>query len=50
MLDEAGVAATPGIDFDPERGGRTIRLSFAGAQPDVIEAVQRMEAWLPRMS
>lgn len=46
MLEEAGVAATPGLDFDRERGARAMRLSFAGSQADVLEAVRRMGAWL----
>ncbi len=46
MLAEAGVAATPGIDFDPAAGGGSIRFSFAGSPADIAEAVQRMEAWL----
>ncbi|MDB5641532.1 MAG: aminotransferase class [Hyphomicrobiales bacterium] len=48
MLHEAGVAATPGLDFDRARGSQTMRLSFAGSEADVIEAVARMEAWLSR--
>ena len=48
MLREAGVAATPGLDFDRERGGRFMRLSFAGAQAEVTEAVERMRVWLAR--
>lgn len=47
MLHEAGVAATPGLDFDRARGARTLRLSYAGAQEDVAEAVRRLERWLP---
>ena len=46
MLREAGVAATPGLDFDRERGNRTMRLSFAGPEADVAEAVARLKAWL----
>ncbi len=46
MLHEAGVAATPGLDFDPRRGARTLRLSYAGAEADVAEGVMRLEAWL----
>jgi aspartate/methionine/tyrosine aminotransferase len=46
MLAEAGVAATPGIDFDPAAGGGAIRFSFAGSTADMAEAVQRMEVWL----
>ncbi len=46
MLAHAGVAATPGLDFDPERGNGTIRFSFAGAPADMAEAMDRIEAWL----
>ena len=46
MLHEAGVAATPGYDFDRTRGAHTMRLSFAGSEADVVEAVARMEKWL----
>jgi aspartate/methionine/tyrosine aminotransferase len=48
MLEEAGVAATPGIDFDPVRGGHFVRLCYAGAQSDMREAVARIGAWLKR--
>jgi aspartate/methionine/tyrosine aminotransferase len=46
MLAEAGVAATPGIDFDPLAGRSAIRFSFAGSPADMAEAADRMEAWL----
>jgi aspartate/methionine/tyrosine aminotransferase len=45
MLAEAGVAATPGRDFDPERGHRFLRFSFAGATADIAEAGRRLAAW-----
>jgi aspartate/methionine/tyrosine aminotransferase len=48
MLEEAGVAATPGVDFDPAEGSHTMRLSFAGSEADCREAVRRLSAWLPR--
>ncbi|HEU0220664.1 MAG TPA: aminotransferase class I/II-fold pyridoxal phosphate-dependent enzyme, partial [Paracoccaceae bacterium] len=48
MLAEAGVAATPGLDFDPGRGRRTLRFSFAGSEADMEEAVQRLTAWMGR--
>jgi aspartate/methionine/tyrosine aminotransferase len=47
-LAELGVAATPGVDFDPTRGHRTVRFSFAGATADVVEAVRRLRAWTAR--
>ena len=48
MLEEAHVAATPGIDFDPVDGRRFIRFCYAGAQQDVAEAVTRIGHWLGR--
>ena len=48
MLAETGVAATPGIDFDPERGSRFLRFSFAGAETEMAEAAARLETWLVR--
>ncbi|WP_460450293.1 pyridoxal phosphate-dependent aminotransferase [Alsobacter sp. SYSU BS001988] len=46
ILDQTGVAATPGLDFDPGRGSRYMRLSFAGAEETCREAVRRLEAFL----
>ena len=45
MLAETGVAATPGLDFDPARGNRFVRFSFAGATADMAEAARRLIAW-----
>jgi len=45
MLAEAGVAATPGADFDTERGHYYLRFSFAGSTADMEEAVRRLTAW-----
>jgi aspartate/methionine/tyrosine aminotransferase len=42
LLDEAGIAATPGYDFDPERGGGYFRLSYCGALADIEEAMERL--------
>ena len=49
MLDEAGVAATPGPDFDAARGHGYVRFSFAGTMADMAEAVERMGRWLPNL-
>jgi aspartate/methionine/tyrosine aminotransferase len=46
LLEEAGVAATPGLDFDPELGHHFVRFSYAGSEADMIEAVERIGAWL----
>ena len=45
MLAETGVAATPGIDFDPTRGRAYVRFSFAGTEADMEEAARRLIAW-----
>lgn len=45
MLAETGVAATPGVDFDPERGHRFVRFSFAGSTEHMILAAERLIAW-----
>jgi len=48
MLEEAGVAATPGIDFDPVRGKEFIRFCYARSADDMREAVERIGGWLRR--
>lgn len=48
MLEEAGVAATPGVDFDPARGRRMLRFSYAGAESEVRLGLDRLAAWLAR--
>jgi aspartate/methionine/tyrosine aminotransferase len=48
MLEEAGVAATPGIDFDPIDGRHFLRFCYAGSAQDMHEAVERIGAWLNR--
>jgi aspartate/methionine/tyrosine aminotransferase len=47
MLSETGVAATPGIDFDPKRGHRFVRFCFSGSTEDMAEAARRLKAWRP---
>jgi aspartate/methionine/tyrosine aminotransferase len=46
MLAEAGVAATPGIDFDPRDGRHYIRFSYAGSPAEMHQAVERIGKWL----
>ncbi len=46
MLDEAGVAATPGLDFDREAGHHHVRFSFAGSEAECREAVRRLRNWM----
>lgn len=46
MLADINVAATPGLDFDPIEGHRAMRLSYAGSNAEIEEAVERMAVWL----
>lgn len=46
MLEEAGVAVTPGADFDPLHGNKFVRLCYAGSSSDIAEAVKRINVWL----
>src|ERR1700733_9310398 len=48
MLEEAGVAATPGVDFDPFHGREFLRLCYAGSRDDMREAVERIGNWLKK--
>lgn len=45
-LREAGVAMTPGLDFDRQEGSRSVRLSYAGSESDILKAVSRLKNWL----
>jgi aspartate/methionine/tyrosine aminotransferase len=49
MLEEAGVAATPGVDFDPARGQNFLRLCYAGSREEMYEAVRRIGDWLRKI-
>jgi len=46
LLQEAGVAVTPGLDFDPVRGARTLRFSYARATADIEEGLRRLQAYM----
>ena len=48
MLNEANVAATPGIDFDPVNGRHFLRFCYAGSSAEIHEAVDRIARWLKR--
>jgi len=50
MLQETGVAAAPGIDFDTERGKHCLRLSFAISSDLVERAIETLRQWLPRQT
>ncbi len=46
MLAETGVAATPGIDFEPGSGAGYVRISYAGATHGMGRAADKLQAWL----
>ena len=46
LLREAGVAVTPGLDFDKVRGGRTLRFSYASATADIVEGLRRLQDYM----
>jgi aspartate/methionine/tyrosine aminotransferase len=45
MLAEIGIAATPGVDFDADRGSRYVRFCYAGTTADMMEAARRLKGW-----
>ncbi|MBV9785907.1 MAG: aminotransferase class I/II-fold pyridoxal phosphate-dependent enzyme [Acidisphaera sp.] len=45
MLAEAGIAATPGVDFDADRGRRFVRFSYCGREADIRQAAERLRHW-----
>jgi aspartate/methionine/tyrosine aminotransferase len=46
LLQDAHVAATPGVDFDPVNGNKFIRFCYAGSAADMNEAAERIGGWL----
>jgi aspartate/methionine/tyrosine aminotransferase len=46
ILGRAGVACTPGLDFDPERGRHWLRFSYARATADIIEGLERLRVFM----
>lgn len=46
ILEHAGVAVTPGLDFDPARGAGTLRFSYARATADIEEGLARLARFM----
>ena len=46
ILKDAGVAVTPGLDIDPDRGHQTLRFSYARAAADIEEGLARLERFM----
>jgi aspartate/methionine/tyrosine aminotransferase len=49
ILHEAHVALTPGYDFGQARAGQHVRLSYAAAESELVEALQRIGAVMSRL-
>lgn len=45
LLEETGIAITPGYDFDPVKGGTMVRVSYAGSADEVGKAADIFEDW-----
>lgn len=46
ILEKTGVAVTPGVDFDPQRGGQSLRFSYARQTADIAEAMRRLAGFM----
>ncbi len=46
ILAQAGVAVTPGLDFDAARGHRWLRFSYARATADIREGLDRLARFM----
>ena len=46
ILEKAGVAVTPGLDFDAKRGHRTLRFSYASRTEDIEEGLERLKSFM----
>ena len=46
ILHGAGVAISPGVDFNPLRGHQTLRFFYAASTADIIEGLRRRTAFM----
>ena len=46
ILAEAGVAVTPGLDFDPKRGAQSLRFSYARSTAEIKDGIARLQAFM----
>jgi len=46
ILEKAGVAVTPGLDFDAQRGHATLRFSYARSTADIREGLARLARFM----
>ncbi|QDO98054.1 aminotransferase class I/II-fold pyridoxal phosphate-dependent enzyme [Ferrovibrio terrae] len=50
MLDETGVVAAPGVDFNTADGHRYIRFSFCMDAAIIDDAIARLDPWFRRLN
>ncbi len=48
ILEECGVAVTPGVDFDDARGKHHLRFCYSGKTDRIREAARRLRDWSRR--
>ena len=46
MVEDINVTVATGVDFDEKNGNSYIRISFAGSEKDLKEALSRIGRWL----
>lgn len=46
ILEGAKVSITPGLDFDPVRGAKTVRFSYARSTADITEGLARLKRYM----
>ena len=46
VLNEAKVAITPGLDFDPKRGNSTLRFSYARSTEDITRGLDKLNTFM----
>lgn len=46
ILDQAGVAVTPGLDFDPKEGHKWLRFSYARSTDDIRMGLTRLATFM----
>ncbi len=49
LLEQEGVAITPGIDFSPAHGGHFVRFAYTAEIPRLREAVARIKNFLSKL-
>lgn len=50
LLEQAGVAATPGLDFGSNQPERHIRFAYTTGIPRLAEAVERLRHYFARQA